>query len=127
MRYHMKVVKNENIRPFDVDSTLIYPNSPENENLPPVLIFDPVERRYITLRYNINMVRLLKEEHQRGSYVIVWSRGGWEWARNAVIALELQEYVDRVMSKPLAYFDDQPVETWMKDRIYLEPNMAYKR
>jgi len=123
----MKVVKNENIRPFDVDSTLIYPNSPENENLPPVLIFDPVERRYITLRYNINMVRLLKEEHQRGSYVIVWSRGGWEWARNAVIALELQEYVDRVMSKPLAYFDDQPVETWMKDRIYLEPNMAYKR
>ena len=123
----MKVVKNENIRPFDCDNTLIYPNSPENENLPPVLIFDPVERRYITLRYNVNMVRLLKEEHQRGSYIIVWSRGGWEWARNAVIALELQQYVDRVMSKPLAYFDDVPVEEWMKDRIYIAPNVVYKR
>lgn len=123
----MKIVKNENIRPFDCDSTLIYPNSPENESLPTTLVFDPVEEHYISLRFNPNMVRLLKEEHQRGSYIIVWSRSGWEWARNVAIALDLQPYIHRVMSKPIAYFDDQPVETWMKDRVYIAPDVVYKR
>lgn len=123
----MITIKIEAIRPFDVDSTLVYPNAPGTENMPTVDVLDPVSNEKILLRYNPNMARLLQEEHQRKSFVIVWSRSGWEWAHNCVVALGLEEYVDQVMSKPTAYFDDSPVEQWLKDRVFIEPNVVYKR
>lgn len=123
----MKIVKSERITPFDVDSCLIYPNAPGTEDMPNTLIYDPVDQKYIELKYNPNMVRLLREEHERGSYIIVWSRSGWKWAKNAVIALGLEAYVNKVMSKPIVYFDDTEIQDWLKDRVYIEPSVVYKR
>src|SRR5271165_7117534 len=112
----MIVNKSESIRPVDIDGTLIYSVDPsDGKRHVYVDIVDPVNpKRYIRQGVNLNMVRLLKEEHQRGGCIKVWSRSGWEWARNVVLALELAQYVHEVLSKPLAYFDDTPAKKWMK-------------
>jgi len=123
----MIVTKYENVRPIDVDGCLIYCVKDKTKPYVPVDVIDPVTKRYIRQGVNTNMVRLLREEHHRGGYIIVWSRSGWEWARNVVQALGLEKYVHEVKSKPIAYFDDTPVKKWMTDRVYIGPDEMYKR
>lgn len=122
----MIITKNENIRPFDVDNCLIIHTS-DKTILDSVRVIDPVTKKTLVFRKNLSMIRLLKEEHQRGGHIIVWSRGGWEWARNVVQALNLEPYVHQVLSKPVVYFDDTPVKKWMKDRVFIGPDEPYKR
>jgi hypothetical protein len=122
----MIVTKSENIKPFDVDGCLVSYDYAPKKGYAFADVIDPVTQKYIRVRVNQAMVRLLKEEFQRGSYVIVWSRSGWEWARNVVLALGVEDYVMQVLSKPIVYFDDSPVNKWLRDRIFLEPDTKYK-
>lgn len=120
-------IKNYNVVPCDVDSTLIL-HIPPNEyhKHETVEIFDPVEKRMMTVGVHLPMVRLLKEEAHRGAFIIVWSRGGHEWAANVIDALGLNKQVNLVLTKPLLYLDDCDVSDWLKYRVYLEPNTVYK-
>lgn len=125
----MQVIKNENIRPFDIDNSLVLPKTKSDPaDAIYVEVKDDVTGRPITMRVHEPMVRLLREEHSRGSHVIVWSRSGFAWAKAVVEALDLC-YPDRltIMSKPLVYFDDMDVSTWLKDRVYLTPETQYKK
>lgn len=124
----MQVLRNENVVFVDVDDTLVMHDLSINTHRPVdiVEIQDPIRARVIELRINKPMVRLLKEEKSRGSCIIVWSRGGYQWATNVVKALNLVEHVDQVMTKPLTYFDDKPVEEWLRYRVYLTPDTKYK-
>jgi|SRR5665213_730286 len=119
----MKVCTNENVRPFDIDGCLIV--SADQSSLK-ANVLDPVTGKTIKVGVNRAMVRLLKEEFQRGSFILVWSRSGYQWAKNVVIALELEQYVGQVMSKPIVYFDDTPVKKWLKDRVFIGPDVKYK-
>lgn len=119
----MTIIKNENIRPFDVDGTLIVPYV---KGTPFVRVYDAVTKSDIRVCINLSMVRMLKEEHHRGGHIVVWSRGGNEWAANVVRALGLEEYVHLVMSKPIVYFDDVPIKKWLKDRVFLKPEDKYR-
>jgi len=119
----MMTVKNENIRPFDVDGCLIV-EAKDSRQIAHIL--DPVTKRFIKVGVNRAMVRLLKEEKKRGSYTIVWSRSGYEWANNVIQCLYLDDYVDLIMSKPIVYFDDTPVKKWLKDRVFIGPDVKYK-
>jgi hypothetical protein len=76
---------------------------------------------------NENMIQLLKEEHHRGANVIVWSRGGWEWACAVIEALGIEPWVDEVYTKPIVYYDDTPVKKWLKDRVFIDHDQVYKR
>ena len=122
----MVTIKSELIRPFDVDGTIIIHGS-DHHCKTKVNIYDPIENRTITAGVNEPMVRLLKEEAARGGYIIVWSRGGYAWARAVVEALGLTREVSLVMSKPMVYFDDMNVEHWLKDRVFLGPDINYKK
>lgn len=122
----MRVNKNENIRPFDIDNCLVMHTVDPIKPSERVDVIDPLTGKLLRLRINKAMVRLLKEESFRGGCIKVWSRSGWEWARNVIQALDLVSYVDEVMSKPLVYFDDTPVKKWMKDRVFIGPDEKYK-
>lgn len=124
----MQIIKNENIDPYDVDGTLIIHEDPET--IPPgesIQVYDAITKKFISVRINRPMVRLLMESKARGSYVRVWSRGGWRWASDVVKALGLVDYVDSVESKPMAYFDDTPVEQWLPYRVFIGPKTIYKQ
>lgn len=123
----MRVHKRENVRPFDIDGTLIstpYPDFLPAANAIPIKC--PYTGDIIFGVRNDNNIRLLKEEYYRGSHIIVWSRGGARWAEAVIDALGLRQYVHDAYSKPLSYFDDKDVSEWMKDRVYFGPDERYK-
>lgn len=122
----MIVIDNENIRPFDVDGTLIVENTKDFVGRT-VEVWDTITKKHLTFRVNEPMVRLLLEEHHRGNYVLVWSRGGKEWATEVIKALQLDSKVHLVMTKPIVYFDDLPVENWLKDRVFIDAKVNYKK
>lgn len=64
-------------------------------------------------------IELLKSRKEKGDTIVVWSAGGYDWAEAVVKALEIEEFVDIVMSKPFYVIDDLPVNE-MHRRIYLE-------
>lgn len=121
----MKILAHEKLVMVDVDDTLVM-HSVRPAGLKITLV-DPYDGRSVILEINENMVRLVKEEHKRGSTIVVWSRGGYQWANEVVIALGLEDVVSLVMSKPLVYFDDKPVTDWLTDRVYIGPNTPYKK
>lgn len=127
-RQKMLINKSENNIMVDIDGTLI-------EHLPPdqldkakriVKLFDPISGSDITVAVNEPMVRLVMEEYHRGSCITVWSRGGWQWATDVIRSLELEPFVYEVRTKPLVYFDDVPVEEWLKYRVFLPSDTTYK-
>lgn len=121
----MKVIQTENIAPFDVDDTLVV-HKEDLRGLKTVWVKDPACNEEVKLGINMAMVKVLKEEKYRGSTIIVWSRGGWEWAKNVVEALGLQDSVDYVLTKPDTVYDDKPVTEWLTQRVYLAPGTYYK-
>lgn len=100
---------------FDVDSTLLlygHEVTPEvYATLPSVFISSGISGTYVSTReYKVHTkhVEAVKQVKAEGAKVIVWSAGGEEWARQAVEALQLQDYVDVIIAKPDAFYDDLP-------------------
>jgi predicted phosphatase len=123
----MKIVTNERPIPVDVDETLVMHHDPHSYDIT-VTIEDPLHPgEYITLGVNAPMVKILKDEKRRGAFITVWSRSGYAWALAVVTALNLEKYVDLVMTKPLVYMDDKDVSEWLKDRVYIGPKVTYKK
>jgi hypothetical protein len=121
----MKILAKEQIVFFDIDSTLILENQPSSMH--DIKVEDPLDStHHVWVQPHTAMIRLLKEEYSRGSTVIVWSRGGYQWAANVIKALGLEEMVNMAMSKPMVYFDDMPIEKWLPYRVYLEPGTKYR-
>ncbi len=129
----LKVIKSERVIMVDIDGTLVMHEFDKSiPNAVYVDILDPVytDGTTIKLRVNEPMLRLVHEEIARGSQVCFWSRGGFEWATNVVTALDLHSYPKAetiVMTKPFAYFDDADVSSWMPDRVYIGPDVPYKK
>ena len=120
---------------FDVDDTLImWKASSEQLDAYGVTIVQPIStvfnedgeeveiggwtQRVLPHRKHIEQ---LKKHKLRGHTIIVWSQGGYDWAAAAVKALELENFVDLAISKPIWIYDDKkPVEfmpspIWMSD------------
>lgn len=123
----MQVIKSEMTSFWDIDGTLIVGRNDEGATRN-VSIPDPLDKtKYIVVSPNDSMIRLMREERHRGAFIVVWSRGGHEWAESVIKALNLVELVDVIMSKPMAYFDDKDVSEWLPYRVFLKPTSNYKR
>jgi len=115
----MKVYKTDSVITVDVDDTLVMWNLADKSGDIPFV--DPyVEGMVNYLTPNEKHIDLVKKHHGRGYTVIVWSAGGVEWAETVVKTLELESYVDIVLSKPVKYIDDLPCQEWMGTRLYLK-------
>lgn len=114
----MKVIESTKSVFFDVDDTLVIWQFDDDEKN---LAIDFGVRPGITEMAvpNEYHIKLLKEFAARGHTVVVWSAGGWEWAKHVVEVLGLEKYVDLVMSKPDWYIDDKPANYFMGNPIYL--------
>jgi len=67
---------------------------------------------------NEKHISILMSARKRGRTIVVWSAGGYEWAKVVVEALELTEHVDYIMSKPVEYIDDVHMKNWPVANIY---------
>lgn len=114
-----KIIDNDVICAFDVDQTLVVWNEGITEFHSDLEIRNPYDGMQVLVQVHSPHVRLLRQMKARGRFVIVWSAGGYEWAKSVVEALGLTNHVDLIMTKPIAYVDDVPVEDWLQHRIFI--------
>lgn len=124
----MQIFDNEIVVTFDVDDTLImWPENNKHLNASSAQPSDgsiEIPAGYGTGTFHLipnkRHIDLLKNMKARGHVIIVWSAGGVRHAESVVKALQLESYVDIVLTKPCKYVDDLQVEKWFGPRIYLK-------
>jgi predicted HAD superfamily phosphohydrolase YqeG len=120
----MKIIASEQLICVDIDETLIlWKKATKGDKV--VSFRDPYDGSLHYVVPHNPHIKILRDRKTRGATIIVWSASGWQWAEQVVKALNLQEYVDYIASKPIAYIDDKPVEEWMAERIYLPESSLY--
>lgn len=107
------ILESDNAVFFDCDDTLCIWNPTQEQ----------AERgiKFNNYGYEVNLVphlrhiESLKLHKARNHRIVVWSAGGWEWAKEVVKVLELTEYVDVIMSKPKWVYDDLPASSFIPE------------
>jgi hypothetical protein len=122
----MQVIKKDITVPIDVDKTLVFwtPEGQKRHVLSRKVDYYGEDVYVIPHKEHCQLVRAMLA---RGRNVIVWSGNGHSWAENVINMLhaigELPNIDDIiVMSKPVGYVDDMPCDTWMGNRIYIQPH-----
>lgn len=120
------VVANESVMTFDVDETLVLwrDASPDDDTVSVPCPHSDGNPLVVLVKHRPH-IKLLKNHAARGTAIIVWSAGGYEWARAVVLALGLEDCVHFIMSKPRAYVDDLPAAEILGERIYLKPDSPW--
>ncbi len=120
-----KVVRTESTVFVDCDDTLIMWNTELAAGKALVSVMNPHDGTYSHLVPHLGHIKVLKDRKARGSFIVVWSSGGFAWAEQVVKALGLQESVDLIMTKPHMYIDDKPCTAWMGEHLNLPFNSGY--
>lgn len=117
----MYVAKSEQVICFDCDDTLIMWD--ENHTQPfngAVEVICPWDSGVSYHRPHHRHIRFLKKQYAKGMTVVVWSAAGTKWAEAVVKALNIENHVDIVMSKPVKWVDDlEKAEDVLGVRLYL--------
>jgi len=114
----MRVISQEHTIFIDVDDTLVmWGKAKKGERV--IHVTCPYNHQQEVLRPHKGHIKVLKDRHARGSYITVWSAGGYQWANAVVKALGLERYVDQVMSKPSIYIDDKKAKDVLGERLYI--------
>lgn len=117
-------LEEDNVAYFDVDDTLIFAeddiSSLTREDLLEMATISMPNGFDTKVRVHSKQVERLKMHKKWGNGVIVWSKSGYRWAEAVVRALNLEEYVDVVLSKPTYYYDDKKCEQFMGEHRYIK-------
>ena len=122
----MRVVEVESTIFCDVDDTLVMWDKPKKGDIV-VAITNPHGGEQNYLLPHRGHIKILKDRKARGSFIVVWSAGGYAWARAVVKALDLEAHVDLIMSKPHMYIDDKKASAFMGEHLYLPFEGKYGR
>ena len=108
----------------DVDDTLIGWGKPPEGYKGPLL---PITVKYgdspeMTETHWViqENIEALQAHDARNHRIVLWSQGGWEWAKVVAEALtkEFGIRIAMVCSKPTWIYDDLPVQVWMPKRLW---------
>lgn len=123
----MKVISQESTVFVDCDDTLVMWGVKARKGEKLVAVTNPHDGSQSYLAAHLGHIKVLKDRKARGSYVVVWSAGGYAWANSVVKALGLEPYVDLVMTKPHMYIDDKKAEEFMGEHLYIPYESGYGR
>jgi len=102
-----QVIKEELKCSFDVDNTLLMDTSSDKHGGPDdTVTLDYYGQPRIRYRHQRH-IELLKSHKKRGYFITVRSHNGYAWAEEAVKALGLEAYVDRIETKDQFTVDDK--------------------
>jgi hypothetical protein len=120
----MITIKSTKILYVDVDNTLVFSLTEPNG-------FNASSNEMVKINGRKWWVHtphkeLIKDFKARGHTVIIWSAGGAEWAEMVTDALQLNDYIDLVISKPDWIIDDKPTIEWLgEDRRFYKGHDGY--
>lgn len=115
----MIVFKNEHPIACDVDDTLVIHGVDLKAEEGSIAIFDPYMKEDVWVYPHLKHIRWLKKLKSRGYGITVWSHGGVLWAESVVLALGLEDIVDKVEAKPEKVIDDLSIENALGKTQYL--------
>jgi predicted phosphatase len=121
----MNIIDRESTIFIDVDDTLVMWGIKAKKGQKLIQITDPYSGDQVYLMPHAGHIKVLKDRKARGSCIIVWSAGGYKWAEKVVKALNLEAYVDFVMTKPHMYIDDKAASEFMQERLYIPFENGY--
>lgn len=121
----MKVISQESTVFCDVDDTLVMYGIKAKKVQKLVAVTNPHDGSQLYLAPHLGHIRIIKDRKARGSYIVVWSAGGYAWANAVVKALGLEPYVDLVMTKPHMYIDDKKAQEFMGEHLYIPFGSGY--
>lgn len=101
---------------FDVDDTLLQWESCLEHDIDSIKVESNGHTFY--KRAILPNVNALIDHSHAGHIVVVWSAGGVEWATSVIKALNIEKYVDVVLTKPDWYYDDQDADHWLPERQF---------
>lgn len=117
----MQVIENEFLVAYDIDDTIVMWDAEfDYTHADKVEFKDPYDGKLVYLTPNKKHIDLLKKHKAQGMAVMVWSAGGAKWARSVIDTLELSEYVDIILTKPVKFVDDLQASEILGQRIYLK-------
>lgn len=103
-------MKNKNNNIFiDVDETLIRDcESHETADI----IFE-INNEKFAKKINLDLIQDIKQL-SKNKFIIIWTSNshGEEWAQKIVQELNLTEFVDLTLFKPIEIIDDSPLHEW---------------
>ena len=116
----MKVIKSNNTTTFDIDNTLlIWPKDWKQEAQGRVQLDYGDEKVYL-VPHQMH-ITFLKHCHNRGDFVILWSKNGVDHCVQVAKKLKLEKYIDVCMSKPTRHVDDATtISAIVGDRVFIE-------
>lgn len=112
-----KVIGNEQNSMWDIDDTMVM--HVHNNGHADLVLYNDMMECEIALNIHHEHVKQLKSHKNRGFTVFVWSGNGSVWAEKVIKALNLDQYVDFYMSKPVKFFDDLEADKVLVNRVYL--------
>jgi hypothetical protein len=118
---------NDKIVSFDCDDTLVmWGDNYDRPGKGRIEIPDPYMKNpdgtphMLYLTPHTKHIQKIKGYARSGYFVIIWSMGGGEWARNVAEALKLTEHVDLITGKPLYLYDDMPLNKAFGEHRYFK-------
>lgn len=115
----MKIVGHESTVFIDVDDTLVMWGKKAKKGQRLVAVTNPHSGEQHYLMPHKGHIKVLKDRKARGSFIVVWSSGGYKWSESVIKALKLESYVDLVMTKPHMYIDDKTAKHIMGEHLYI--------
>lgn len=109
---------------LDTDNTLIVPGTIEEHEV--IELRHPNTGQRLYIKPHSPHVRVVRERHARGAKIYARSHGGYAWAAAVIAALELEECIYHVMSKPVMYIDDSQPESILGSRLYMREDDPYR-
>lgn len=111
---------------FDIDKTLIF-WKPQGEEESEFSYKVDYYGEDISITFHEEHAQLLRANLARGRNVVIWSGNGYKWVKNVIEKMvEIGIIKDTtgitIMSKPSMYVDDMSCETWMGNRVYIDPH-----
>jgi hypothetical protein len=108
----MILIDNPNVIFFDVDDCIVLWNPPPDPD-GKLKYFDIETPHGIqVLPVNQSTIDDLIQHHMQSHYVVVWSQGGHEWAKQVCDSLGITKKVNMIMNKPKWIVDDLPTTAW---------------
>lgn len=100
----MQIISHEFIVVTDIDGTLIRPG---DDNPHMIHITNPYLKETYSYIPHLAHINLIKQYKTRGFFIIAWSANGVNHAKSVIQALNLEKYINLVITKPMKAVDDK--------------------
>lgn len=120
----MNIIATEQLLALDIDETIVIWGKVK-KGQKAINYTCPYTGKQLMVRVHEPNLAIVMERLARGATILAWSASGYQKAVAVLKALNISHERLFVTSKPVGYLDDKPCESWMGQRIWLDPDCHY--